>query len=141
MLFRSSDKGVFLRESVLDIPQVENYFVTPRSFNWHMTRKSSEEWELEQGRDNSQPPINLSVIEKGINMTSATEMLINEIGKSNYKRPSDIDVCAEIDDNILPMYNKLSVYQLSQREKQQIAEHLYRNLHIGESQIKRCLVM
>ena len=136
-----SDKGVFLRESVLDIPQVENYFVTPRSFNWHMTRKSSEEWELEQGRDNSQPPINLSVIEKGINMTSATEMLINEIGKSNYKRPSDIDVCAEIDDNILPMYNKLSVYQLSQREKQQIAEHLYRNLHIGESQIKRCLVM
>ena len=36
-----SESGVFLRESVLDIPQVENYFVTPRSYNWHMTRKSS----------------------------------------------------------------------------------------------------
>ena len=136
-----NESGVFLRESVLDIPQVENLFVTPRSFNWHMTRKSSEEWEAEQGRDNNLPPINLSVIEKGINVTPVTEMLMNEIGKSNYRRPSDIDVCSEIDDNILPMYNKSSVYQLSQREKQRIAEYLYRNLHIGVSQIKRCLVM
>lgn len=137
-----SDSGVFLRESVLDIPQVENLFVSPRSFNWYMTRRSSEEWELEQKRDNNDlPPINLSVIEKGINLTSPGDMLINENGRSNYKRPSDMDICAEIDYNILPMYNKVSVYQLSRHEKQQIAEHLYRELHIGESQIRRCLVM
>ena len=134
--------GVFLRESVLDIPQVENLFVSPRAFNWHMTRKSSEEWELEQGRDNnSLPPINLSVIEKGINITSPDEMLINENGKSNYRRPSDMDVCSEIDNYILPKYSKSSIYQLSRQEKQQIAEYLYRTLHIGESQIKRCLAM
>lgn len=137
-----SENGVFLRESVLDIPQVENLFVSPRAFNWHMTRKSSEEWELEQGRDNNNlPPINLSVIEKGINITTLGDMLVNENGKSNYRRPSDMDVCVEIDNNILPMYSKDSVYQLSRQEKQQIAEYLYRTLHISECQIKRCLVM
>lgn len=137
-----SESGVFLRETVLDIPQVENIFVTPRSFNWHMTRKSSEEWEAEQRRDNNDlPPISLSIIETGINMNTPTEMLINENGKSNYRRPSDIDVCSEIDKNILPMYNKVSVYQLTRQEKQRIAEQLYRTLHIGESQIRRCLAM
>ncbi len=137
-----SQGGVFLRETVLDIPQVENLFVTPRSFNWHMTRKSSDEWESEQGRDNNNlPPINLSIIEKGIKMNDTAEMLINENGKSNYRRPSDLDVCAEIDDNILPKYNKVSVYHLSRQEKQQIAEHLYKTLHINESQIRRCLVL
>jgi hypothetical protein len=137
-----SKSGVFLRESVLDIPQVENLFVSPRAFNWHMTRKSSEEWESEQARDNNgRPPINLSAIENGIQLTSQGEMLIHENGKSNYRRPSDMDICAEIDNNILPKYNKASVYQLSRQEKQLIAEYLYRVLHISESQIKRCLVM
>ena len=137
-----SESGVFLRESVLDIPQVENLFVSPRSFNWHMTRQSSEEWESEQRRDNNNlPPINMSVIEKGINLTSPGEMLVNEMGKSNYKRPSDMDVCAEIDKKILPKYGKASVYQLSRQEKQQIADYLYRTLHVGESQIRRCLAM
>ena len=68
-------------------------------------------------------------------------MLIHENGKSNYRRPSDMDICAEIDNNILPKYNKVSVYHLSQQEKQKIAEYLYRALHISESQIKRCLAM
>lgn len=140
--YEMSESGVFLRESVLDIPQVENLFVSPRAFNWHMTRKSSKEWELEQGRDNNNlPPINLSVIEKGISMTSQGDMLINENGKSDYRRPSDMDICAEIDNNILPKYRKTSVYQLSRQEKQQIAEYLYRTQHIGESQIRRCLAM
>ena len=68
-------------------------------------------------------------------------MLINENGRSNYRRPSDIDVCTEIDNNILPMYSKDSVYQLSRQEKQKIAEYLYRMLHISECQIRRCLAM
>ena len=136
-----NESGVFLRESVLDIPQVENLFVTPRSFNWHMTRKSSEEWESEQRRENDLPPINLSVIERGVSMNSQAEMLVNENGKSNYRRPSDMDICAEIDNNILPRYHKVSVYHLSRQERQQIAEYLYRAFHISESQIRRCLVM
>ena len=140
--YKMTESGVFTRESVLDIPQVESLYATPRSFNWYMTRKSSEEWELEQGRDkNDLPPINLSIIERGINMTSPDDMIINENGKANYRKPSDIEICAEIDNNILPRYNKLSVYQLSRDEKNSIAQYLYRHLHISEAQIKRCLAM
>lgn len=49
--YKMTDSGIFLRESVLDIPQVENLFITPRSFNYYMTRKSSEEWEKKQAKE------------------------------------------------------------------------------------------
>ena len=140
--YKMSESGVFLRESVLDIPQVENLFGTPRAFNWYMTRKSSEEWESEQDKDkNGLPPINLARIEKGTRSESTEKMLIYESGKANYRRPSDIDICTEIDRNILPKYGKPSVYLLSRQEKQRIAEHLYKALHIPEEQIRRCLAM
>ena len=140
--YKMSESGVFLRETVLDIPQVENLFATPRSFNWYMSRKSSEEWEAEQERDkNNLPPINLPVIEKGVRTDTTEKLLIYENGKANYRSPSDIDICTEIDRNILPKYNKASIYLLTRQEKQQIAEQLYCNLHIGEKQIRRCLAM
>ena len=139
--YKMNESGVFLRESVLDIPQVENLFVTPRAFNWYMSRKSSEEWEAEQGKDkNGKAPINIATIESGVITESTEKMLIYENGKTDYRRPSDIDICTEIDRNTLPKYGKTSVYMLTRQEKQQIAEHLYRNLHIGERQIRRCLV-
>ena len=140
--YKMNASGVFLRETVLDIPQVENLYVTPRSFNWHMTRKSSEEWEAEQERDNNgQPPINIASIENGVRTDSMEKLLIHENGKANYRRPSDIDICTEIDINILPKYGKPSIYLLTRQEKHKIAELLYRNLHIGEEQIRRCLAM
>ena len=140
--YKMNENGVFLRESVLDIPQVENLFVTPRAFNWYMTRKSSEEWEAEQQKDkNGLPSINIDCIEEGVKTDSTEKLLIYESGKANYRKLSDIDICTEIDRNILPQYGKPSVYMLSRQEKQKIAEHLYRNLHIPEEQIKRCLAL
>lgn len=140
--YKMSESGVFLRETVLDIPQVENLFVTPRAFNWYMTRKSSEEWEAEQHKDkNGLPPINLVGIEKGVRTDSAEKMIVYESGKANYRKPSDIDICTDIDRNILPKYGKASIYMLTRQEKQNIAEYLYRTLHLPEDQIRRCLVM
>lgn len=140
--YKMSENGIFLRESVLDIPQVENLFVTPRTYNWYMSRKSSEEWEAEQAKDqNGKAPINLAAIETGVKTDSIAKMQIYESGKENYRRPSDIDICMEIDRNILPKYGKPSIYMLTRLEKQKIAEHLYRNLKIGEKQIQRCLAM
>lgn len=134
--------AVFLRETVLDIPQVENLFVTPRAFNWYMTRKSSEEWEAEQHKDkNGLPPINLVGIEKGVRTDSTEKMIVYESGKANYRKPSDIDICTDIDRNILPKYGKASIYMLTRQEKQNIAEYLYRTLYLPEDQIRRCLVM
>lgn len=140
--YKMSENGIFLRESVLDIPQVENLFATPRTYNWYMSRKSSEEWEAEQAKDqNGKAPINLAAIETGVKTDSIAKMQIYESGKENYRRPSDIDICMEIDRNILPKYGKPSIYMLTRLEKQKIAEHLYRNLKIGEKQIQRCLAM
>jgi hypothetical protein len=140
--YKMNVSGVFLRETVLDIPQVENLFVTPRAFNWYMTRKSSEEWEAEQHKDkNGLPPINLVGIEKGVRTDSTEKMIVYESGKANYRKPSDIDICTDIDRNILPKYGKASIYMLTRQEKQNIAEYLYRTLHLPEDQIRRCLVM
>ena len=137
-----NESGVFLRESVLDIPQVENLFVTPRMFNFYMSRKSSEEWEQEQSKDqNGSPLINILSIEKGVSTDSIEKMLLFENGKADYRKLSDIDLCTEIDRNILPKYGKLSIYQLSSDEKKLIANHLYNTLHLSAAQIRRCLAM
>lgn len=140
--YKMSRDGVFLRETVLDIPQMENLFVTPRAYNWYMTRKSSEEWEAEQEKDrNDFPPVNLSAIESGVVTESTERMLIYESGKSDYRKPTDLDICTEIDRNILPRFGKPSVYMLTPQEKHEIARLLYKNYRLSESQIRRCLAM
>ena len=138
--YKMSSSGVFLRESVLDIPQVENLFVSPRMFNFYMSRKSSEEWEAEQSKDqNSSPLINIQSIERGVNTDSIEKLLLFENGKADYRKLSDQDLCTEIDRKILPTYGKRSVYQLSSEEKTLIANHLYKILHLSAAQIRRCL--
>ena len=140
--YKMSKSGLFLRESVLDIPQVENMFGTPRAFNYYMSRKSSEEWEAEQNKDgNGLPPISLSAIERGINMHEADKMIIFENGKADYRKISDIDLCTELDMLAREKYCKPSVYQLSHSDKLGIASELYRKRHLGESQIRRCLAL
>jgi hypothetical protein len=140
--YKMSEEGVFLRETVLDVVQVENMFVTPRNFNYHMGRRTNEEWMKEQEKDNNESnPIGLESIEKGISMTTMDQMLIYETGRSDYRKISDIDLCMDIDKNILPKYKSHSIYQLSHNEKKQIAEQLYRAYRLPESQIRRCLAM
>lgn len=140
--YKMSENGLFLRETVLDIPQVENMFVTPRTFNYYMSRKSSEEWEAEQKKDgNNISPVTLASIESGVNMHDIGKMLIFENGKADYRKVSDMELCTELDTMAGIRYGKHSVYQLSIKEKQQIATELYRTRHLSEAQIRRCLVM
>ena len=140
--YKMSESGVFLRETVLDIPQVENLFVSPRSFNYYMSRKSSEEWEAEQKKDgNNSLPINLSAIEHGIPLQDINKMIFNEAGKTDYKKISDIELCTRLDALARDKYGRHSVYQLTGREKQQIAYDLYHNWYVNEKQIRRCLAM
>ena len=140
--YKMSESGVFLRESVLDIPQVENLFVTPRTFNFYMSRKSSEEWEVEQSKDlYNSPLINIQSIEKGVNTDPIEKLLLFENGKSDYRKLSDIDLCTEIDRNILLKYGKKSIYQLSSEEKTHIANHIHSTLHLNATQIRRCLAI
>lgn len=140
--YKMNENGLLVRESVLDIPQVENLFGTPRAFDYYMGRKTSEEWMKEQLRDNNnRPPVTLENIEHRIQLQSLPQMLSYENGKADYRKMSDIDLCHIVDYEILPELGKRSVYQLSSSEKRRIAEILYRRFRTGESQIKRCLAM
>ncbi len=137
-----SESGVFLRESVLDIAQVENLFVTPRAFNYYMTRRSGEEWEKEQAKDgNGTAPVNLQNIERGVGMHELDKMIIFENGKADYRKISYIELCTELDTLARHSFNRYSIYQLTENEKTRIANELYYERHIGRSQIERCLVM
>lgn len=140
--YKMTESGVFTRESVLDIPQMEALYGTPRAFNFYMTRKSSEEWEAEQKKDgNPLQPVNIQLIERGVGMQDITKMIHFESGKADYRKISDIELCTELDKLARERYGKHSVYQLSLKEKQEIAEYLYRVRHIDEAKIRRCLVL
>ena len=140
--YKMTQSGVFTRESVLDIPQIEALFGTVRNFNFYMSRKSSEEWEAEQQKDaNCIGPVNLDIIEHGVSIHDTSKMLLFENGKADYRKISDIELCTELDHISRIRYRKHSVYELSLKEKNELAEHLYRVHHIGESQIRRCLVL
>ena len=107
-----------------------------------MSRKSSEEWEVEQSKDlYNSPLINIQSIEKGVNTDPIEKLLLFENGKSDYRKLSDIDLCTEIDRNILLKYGKKSIYQLSSEEKAHIANHIHSTLHLNATQIRRCLAM
>jgi hypothetical protein len=117
-------------------------FVSPRAYNYYMSRRSSEEWEAEQKKDgNNLPPVNLDAIELGIRLHSTEKMLMFENGKSDYRKISDIDLCTELNSMVQVRFHKPSVYCLTEQEQNTIANELYRNRHINEAQIRRCLAM
>lgn len=107
-----------------------------------MTRRSSEEWEREQTKDgNGLAPINLAAIEGGVLIHKQEQMLVYENGKADYRKMTDIDLCTELDTLARNRYGRHSVYQMTLKEKEEVAEHLYRVRHLSESQIRRCLVL
>lgn len=140
--YKIKESGEVMRTSVMDIVQLENLYISPRSFNFNMTRRTSEEWLKEQEKDdNSEPPITLDLIETGVNLTSLKQMIDNEYGKRNYQQMTDIELCKKIDGDLLKRYSKKSVYLLTDLEKDELIEYLYWDLHLPEKQIKRCLAI
>ena len=138
--YKMSSSGLFLRESVLDIAQVENMFATPRAFDYYMNRKTSEEWIKEQGKDNNQSaPVTLGLIESKVQLTSEKDMLIFEGGRMDYKKISDIELCKEIDTITREDFKKPSIYVLTHDEKLMIAKHMKDTFYANSSQLSRCL--
>lgn len=134
--------GLILRESVLDLSDIEHRFATPRSFLFYMNRLSSEEWRREQDDDRIDAvPITLELLERNVSLHSLSEMLKHEHGRSDYKAVSDMELCEKIDGELLPMSGKDSVYELSEQDKQQLLKHLHSDRRLPERQVKRCLVM
>lgn len=140
--YKMSTSGLFLRESVLDIPQVENMFMTPRTFDYYMSRRTSEDWINEQSKDgNDSPPITLDSIESQTYMSNSKQMLINEGGRLDYKKITDIELCTEIDRIIQNDFGKQSVYLLSPAEKRDISNLMRKLYYPSSEQLDRCLAV
>lgn len=140
--YKMTEGGLLVRETVIDVADVEHMFGTPRTFLYYMNRLSSEEWMKEQAKDdNGLPPVTLETIEKGISFQSLKSMFSSEGGRCNYNTLNDIQLCDIIESKILPRFNQPSVYRMPTSDLHSAAEILRRNYHLPESQIRRCLAM
>ena len=140
--FKMDKSGMILPKCAIDVADVEHQFSTARSFLYYMNRLSGEKWEKEQSHDsNGQKPITLSDIENENTCQDIRTLLANEYGRSNYNAVTDIQLCEEIDTDIVPRLGKRSVYELTQQEKKQIAHFLMRKYHVPAVQVRRCLAL
>lgn len=141
-------EGVFLRETVIETDLVENLYATPQAFNYLVSRKSGEDWSKEQETDkNGRPPITLESFEDLVLQRTASrektiaEMLRNERSRGTPLGMNDLQLCELIDRKYVAQHRARSVYELTSREKNNIASELYRHRMAGEAQIRRCLVL
>lgn len=138
--YRMNKSGLLLRESVLDIPQVEFIYGSPRNFLFYMNRLTGEEWEKEQHKEGG-VAFTLRSCESGVQMNDVSTMLKNEYGRGNYNIMTDIGLCQEIDNHYLKKYGVCSVYQLDLKFKQEIADELWRRYRVGRDRIERTLIL
>ena len=153
--FKMNTNGLIIRECVTDIQLVENFYATPKAFNFYMSRKSGSDWEKEQDKDqNGQPPITLATIEQWTsgnmpeNKYESTniedpllKMLKNEHGRNDYNKIKDTELCSLIDSIINNLLHKKSIYQLTSAEKVKIAQIILKDHFVPTNQLHRCLAM
>lgn len=142
--YRMDEKGFLLREDILDIATVEQYYVTPRSYMYQMNRYTDESIVTEQKEEKSNTPIvTIDLIEKCDPDFDLKQLLANEQGKVNKSRMTDLELCRLIDDFYVPRYSRgreeATIYSLSSRERISLYETLkkdlqkYRYAHQGDA--------
>ncbi len=140
--YQMSSEGMILPETVIDAQDIEHQFSTARSFLYYMNRLSGEEWIREQQQDKTGlPAITLESIEKGVRFHDLNTMLRNEHGRANYAAMTDLMLCHEIDNAILPEFGVSSVYQLTIEQRENIVGYLRRRYSVPVLQAKRCLAI
>ena len=138
--YKMNSSGVFVRESVIDVIDVEHMFSTPRAYLYYMNRLSGEEWRKEQEKDkNDMPPITLEQVEAGVSMTDLSVMLSNENGRFDINAITDIQLCELIDTDLLSRYGVTSVYELSRNKKESLGNYLCSTYRLAKQQVSRCL--
>ncbi len=142
--FRIDESGMILQEDIIDVRYVEELFTTPRAYLYMMNRYSDEKWLKEQlDEDPSRPAVTLDMIEKAIQNETVERMQSNERGWVNYSSMTDLQVCGIIDNDYVPRCRKSSVYHLTDRERADIGNELWKfyGRKTSEKQIRRCLLI
>ena len=167
--YRMDENGLLLREDILDVGTVEQYYVTPRNYLFQMNRYTSEEMVAEQKEEKSSTPIiTLDLIERCDPDLDVKQMLANEYGKMNKNRMTDLELCGLVDNYYVPRFSRGSqeatIYSLTTRERTSLFETLRQDLSksryasrndertpigkaglsgkfVTEAQLARCLAM
>ena len=140
--YQMYSEGMILPETVIDAQDIEHQFSTARSFLYYMNRLSGEEWIREQQQDQTGfPAITLESIEEGVRFHDLNTMLRNEHGRANYAAMTDLMLCNEIDNTILPGYGISSVYELTIEQRENMVGYLRRRYSVPVPQAKRCLAI
>ena len=152
--YRMCKNGLLLRDDIIDSALVQEMYVTPRNFNFQMTRFSGEEWEREQEEDRScRPPVCLGNVEPGANAVLVRQMLLNEKGRVDKSSFTDLELCEYIDNVCVPDIlkrgspGKSSVYLLNQSQRRNLGNDLWRAMkrheikRLSDYQLRKCLVI
>lgn len=140
--YKMDKSGLILRDSVVEVVDVEHHFSTARSFLFYMNRLSGEEWKREQEKDGcGLPPVTLETIEGRSSFQSLSEMLANEHGRFNFNAMSDIELCTMIDQQVLPSLGWNSVYELTDKDRLLVMQTLVEDFSLPARQVRRCLAL
>ena len=159
--YRMSADGQLLREDVLDVTWVEQVYVSPKSFLFHMNRIANERDIQEQKEENQLPPVTLEAIEKGVPGFNLQEAKTFERERGVRNAMTDLELCAYIDTDLLPRLLKPqpnpSIYILPEERRSDIANWLWSKSRnelykkgsnspfssktITEPQLRRCLAL
>ena len=136
-LYRMNASGLLLREDILDTAYVEEIYITPRNFLFQMNKLTDEKDLLDQQKENETPPVTMSAIESGIPEFDLHQALINEQGRVNHSRMTDLELCRVIDDVLVPRYcrgsREKTIYDLPRKIRARLGEALWQeNSHISK---------
>lgn len=155
--YRMSVDGLLFREDIIDVPYVEELYVTPRNFSYQMNRYSNDQWKQEQLDENADiPAVTLEVMENGVAEFDIRTLLANEKGYLDRNRMTDLEMCEYIDAKYIPERFKgiESVYQLTDSQRKSMGNDIYKKSSLvspglynldGRTftlpQLKRCAVI
>ncbi len=149
--YRMSADGLLLREDVIDVSYVEQVYISPRNFLYHMNRHWLEEDIDNQRSENRSPPVTIESIEEGVQEFSSQEAKIYAQGKVNRSHMTDLELCSYIDKVVLPRYIgsgvPVSIYSLSESGRADIGNIIWKESrklkgrYFTEAQLRRCLCL
>ena len=131
--YRMTSGGLLLREDAIDTTYVEEIYISPRTFLYHMNRLSDEKWKQEQMADNNGlPPVTLDIIEPSCYQNSMAQLMKNETFRSYRDHITDLELCNIIDNVYIPRRNVMSVYDLSASGRNTLANSIYSDFGNGK---------
>ena len=146
------ESGVISRKCFTNTIQTEILYGSVRNFLFQMTRVSGEDWIKEQERDgkNYGKPITLEDIESPVFQDYATSnnrdwlnvLYSYEKMRHHNEIIQDFELCSIIDKSVKSHFKKESVYALSRKEKESLADIISKRYHIFNSQqMARCMAL